>query len=422
MKPVNRRGVCPGLSAPMPTGDGLLVRLIPAGPIGLDAFAAFCAAARQHGNGTQEVTARGSLQVRGLTAKSAPLFASAVAGLGIAASDGVPVITNPLAGEEQCLIDPGLAAELRQALAREPLALAAKVSVALDGGGRLHLDALAADVRLRAIGPAERPRLCIGLGGDAASATRLGTIAPRHACEVVLGLMSVIAAHGPAARAADVLRDDGIRAFESVAADSIERASAPPSRMPAEPIGLHQLRDGRLAVGVALAFGHAHADALRELASIAAAYGARSIRPAPPGALLLIGLDPAAAAVVVRDADALGFVTQASDPRRHIAACPGAPACASGLIPARALAATLVPALALVPEPPAVPDRIAIHVSGCAKGCAHPRPAALTVVGTERGCGIVRHGSARSAPSHYVGAPNLDAEVARILGAEARRG
>ena len=30
-----------------------------------------------------------------------------------------------------------------------------------------------------------------------------------------------------------------------------------------------------------------------------------------------------------------------------------------------------------------------IHISGCAKGCAHPGAAALTVVGTERGCGIV---------------------------------
>jgi precorrin-3B synthase len=422
MKPVNRRGACPGLTAPMPTGDGLLVRLTPAGPIALDAFAALCAAARRHGNGTLEVTARGSLQVRGLTAKSAPLFASVVAALGVAASDGVPVITNPLAGEEQCLIDPGLAAELRQALARERLALAAKVSVALDCGGRLHLDALAADVRLRAIGPAERPRLCIGLGGDAATATWLGTIAPRHTCEVVLGLMSVIAAHGPAARAADV-RAEVFRAFESGAVDGIERAAGPPPRMPAEPIGLHQLRDGRLAVGVAPAFGHAHADALRELAGIAAAHGAGSIRPAPPRALLLVGLDSADAAAVVRAADALGFVTQASDPRRRIAACPGAPACASGLIPARALAAALVPTLALVPELPAGPDRVVIHVSGCAKGCAHPRPAALTVVGTERGCGIVRHGSARMAPTHYVDPADLIADVARVVPEnEARHG
>ena len=63
---VQRRGACPGLSAPMPTGDGLLVRLLPIGTIPLDAFAALCAAAQAHGNGVIEVTARGSIQVRGL--------------------------------------------------------------------------------------------------------------------------------------------------------------------------------------------------------------------------------------------------------------------------------------------------------------------------------------------------------------------
>ena len=67
-----RRGACPGLSAPMATGDGLLVRLLPIGTIALDAFAALCVAARQHGNGIIEVTSRGSIQIRGLSAASAP--------------------------------------------------------------------------------------------------------------------------------------------------------------------------------------------------------------------------------------------------------------------------------------------------------------------------------------------------------------
>src|SRR6266853_487581 len=59
------RGICPGLSVPMPTGDGLLVRLRPTAPVPLDAMVGFCEAACQHGNGTIEVSARGSLQVRG---------------------------------------------------------------------------------------------------------------------------------------------------------------------------------------------------------------------------------------------------------------------------------------------------------------------------------------------------------------------
>ena len=43
-----RRGACPGLSAPMQTGDGLLARLTPSGStISLDALAGLCAAARR---------------------------------------------------------------------------------------------------------------------------------------------------------------------------------------------------------------------------------------------------------------------------------------------------------------------------------------------------------------------------------------
>jgi precorrin-3B synthase len=77
------RGACPRLAKPMQTGDGLLARLVTAGPIPLDAFIGLCAAAQEHGNGMMEISSRGSLQVRGLTPVSAPLFASAVAGLDI---------------------------------------------------------------------------------------------------------------------------------------------------------------------------------------------------------------------------------------------------------------------------------------------------------------------------------------------------
>src|ERR1700730_4921327 len=90
-----RRGACPGLSAPMATGAGLLVRLLPIGTIALDAFAALCAAAAEHGNAIVEVTSRGSIQIRGLSAAAAPRFAAAVAALGIAAEDGIPILINP---------------------------------------------------------------------------------------------------------------------------------------------------------------------------------------------------------------------------------------------------------------------------------------------------------------------------------------
>ena len=166
-----RRGACPGLSAPMTTGDGLLVRLLPIGTIALDAFAALCAAARQHGNGIIEVTSRGSIQIRGLSAASAPRFAAAVAALGIAAGDGIPVLINPLAGlDAEDIIDAGaLAADLRLALARAfagAKSFPPKSQSRSTAAASLDLDGIAADVRLRAQAVNGVAALCVSVGGD----------------------------------------------------------------------------------------------------------------------------------------------------------------------------------------------------------------------------------------------------------------
>ena len=142
------RGACPGLSAPMSTGDGLLARLVVAGSVPLDTFVCLCDAARMHGNGIMEISARGSLQVRGLNALSAPLFAAAVEGLGIDLCESVPVLCDPLPDDPSALIDSqAIAAALRHAIAEAALALAPKVSVVIDGGGRIGLDAVPADIR-----------------------------------------------------------------------------------------------------------------------------------------------------------------------------------------------------------------------------------------------------------------------------------
>jgi precorrin-3B synthase len=65
-----------------------------------------------------------------------------------------------------------------------------------------------------------------------------------------------------------------------------------------------------------------------------------------------------------------------------IAACPGAPACASATVLARTDAARLA----------ALGFRN-IHVSGCAKGCAHPH-LTTTLVGRDGRYDLVRHGRA----------------------------
>ncbi len=69
-----------------------------------------------------------------------------------------------------------------------------------------------------------------------------------------------------------------------------------------------------------------------------------------------------------------------------VIACPGAPACASASVPARADAARLE-ALGYG----------GVHVSGCAKGCAHPG-AARTLVGRDGRYDLIRHGRAGDPP------------------------
>jgi precorrin-3B synthase len=410
-----RRGACPGLSTPMPTGDGLLVRLLPTGTISLDAFAALCDAAQAHGNGVIEITSRGSIQVRGLTPDSAPRFAVAVGAAEIAAADGIPVLSNALAGlDPEEILDAGaLARDLRAALARESLgaAVSPKVSVIIDGGGNVSLDDIAADVRFHAEIREARAALRVSVGGDGASSVEIGAVDRGRSVEAALSLLQVIAGRGGDARAREVLAAEGPAAFRAALASAGGFCEAAPSskqRKQGEAIGAHRLRDGSLACGIVLAFGHADATSLGRLIDAARSAGASGVCAAPGRVVMVIGLTQAAAPAFAASAEQLGFITHPDDPRRYVIACAGAPVCAAAHIAARAVA----PAIAAAAVP-FLNRSFTIHVSGCAKGCAHPRPAALTVVGTPEGCALVHDGSPRDVPHAVVPAHELPAAIAR---------
>jgi len=405
----HRRGACPGLSAPMPTGDGLLVRLVPIGTIPLAAFAQLCAAARTFGNGVIEVTSRGSIQVRGLTAASAPDFAASVATLGIKAEDGVPVICNALAGLDAAEIfdAAALAADLRRVLARQSMAakLGAKVSVAIDGGGALGLDTIAADIRLCAQVVDGAVVLRVAVGGAGTSAAQLGNVVPEHGIEAAVRLLDAIARRGREVRA----RDIAASVFRATIADLlVSTRHREASSRTRDALGLHRLRDGSLACGIGLAFGHADATSLERLVAAAAACGAGGLRAAPGRALMVIGLTAATAPAFVAAAEQLGFIVRPEDIRRRVIACAGAPICASAHIASRTIAPRIAAAVA-----PTRDDAFTIHLSGCAKGCAHAAPAALTVVGTPGGCALIADGSTRDAPFAVVPADELPAAIAK---------
>ena len=381
-----RRGACPALSAPMLTGDGLLVRLNPvAGGLLPKALIGLCKAALRHGNGVMEVTARGSLQIRGLTPESASLLAADVDALGIAVRTGVPVETGPLAGlDPQEIAGPApLAGSIRAAIEAAGLEarLGPKVSVVVDGGGRSGMDAVSADVRLTAEQHEGGVLWRLAIAGDAETATPQESLSEDEACLATLRILSLVAARGIDARARDL------------PLDQVSRVQAKPGRreMSSSSLCVFALSDGRFAAGVALPFGHADAEQLIDFAEQAETLGVGEIRLAPKRMLIVLCPSQASAVALRESAEALGFVTQDSDPRTGIAACPGKPACASGHIAARDIAAEIAT------RHGDILDRlVTLHISGCAKGCAHPAKAALTLVGSENGAGLVVGGTAKS--------------------------
>ncbi|KQZ81830.1 cobalamin biosynthesis protein CobG [Mesorhizobium sp. Root157] len=388
MNAMSRRGACPTLSAPMQTGDGLLARLNPvAGGLSPKALIGLCESAQRHGSGIVEVTARGSLQIRGLTPSSANRLAREVDELGIAVRSGVPVETGPLAGIDPSeVVDPSpLGDRIRADITAVGLAerLGPKVSVVVDGGGRLALDAFIADVRLVAQRHSDETVWQLATGGDAATAMQHGFVSGDAACDAVIAILQAIGELGKEARARDL---DATRISETIA--HLDGREHQPNRITRvihqSPLSAIPLSNGTLALAIALPFGSTPAGALIDLARAALAEGVTDIRPAPARALLFPGLGHDAFHRLREAAVTLGFVTDASDPRLYIAACPGAPACASGKVETRAIAEHIAATQADLLD-----GTFTLHVSGCSKGCAHPAPAALAVVGCDWGAGLV---------------------------------
>lgn len=407
MNAFQRRGACPALSAPMQTGDGLLVRLNPvAGGLSPKALIGLSESAARHGNGIMEVTARGSIQIRGLTMASAGQLAAEVNALGIAVRTGVPVETGPLAGlDAREVADPRpLAEAIRQEIAKTDLAdmLGPKVSIVVDGGGIIRLDTILADIRLVAVQKGGNVEWHLATGGTAMTARPLASLDEADACDAALTVLQTIAARGREGRARDL---NG----PLLPATSISTAPPPERRRPTDsiPVGILPLANHAYTAGIALPFGSMPADRIADLCSQAAAYGAGEIRPAPRRTLLFLGLTGEACADLQQAASTLGFVTETTDPRLHIAACPGEPACASGKIATREIAETVASN-----HTGLLDGSFTLHISGCAKGCAHPAPAALTLVGGENGAGLVVDGTAKALPPRY--SPRY--EAARGLG------
>jgi precorrin-3B synthase len=359
MNAIMPRGWCPGLYEPMVSGDGLLVRIKPPGSVlTADAARRLGAAADRYGNGVIELTSRAAIQVRGLSKMSLAPFADALVAARLADADPDverrrTVIVAPLADDDVWRV----AAQVQARLISDPrlAALPAKFAVAVDGGGILPLGDIGAHIQIAC-----------------GAATCIVTL-PRTGDAVTVATGDVA--------------DAVARFAQMLPAIDARRPSAPREL---KAIGWHSYGDGkRGAFGVGLPFGATTASVIASLAPLAEKYGDGTLRVTPWRAFVFPDIQSAAVPRLHDACGALGLIVDPADPRLTVIACPGQPSCASATVSARADAVRLV-ALGLPRT---------VHVSGCAKGCAHPGPARLTLIGKNGRYGIVHHGRAGDEPS-----------------------
>ncbi|CAD0213789.1 hypothetical protein AGRHK599_LOCUS2576 [Rhizobium rhizogenes] len=394
VQPFGRRGLCPALSAPMRTGDGFLSRVAFEADISPRMMVTLCDLAERHGNGLLDITARGSLQFRGLTPESACALEKDVLALGLPLREGLAVETSPLAGRDDAEIADGrfLADQIRKEADRLALheKLAAKISIVIDGGGYLSMGELLADIRLKAIRLGSQTFWQLLVGGPESKALNSGLVETAGAADVVLSLLLYLAGKGPLARGRDL--DDSI--IKSVCGDRLlDRViKSEAVRAPFSPLGLMAAGMGLFAAGAAPAFGQVRGSDLSRLCQEADMLGIRALRPSLNHSMLFFGSKSACDALL-ETAGACGFVTEAGDARSSIAVCPGAPGCASAFLPTHELAAFASRECA-----PLLDGSFTLHISGCGKGCAHPAPSLLAFCGTADGIAFSVSGRAGEPP------------------------
>ncbi|CDZ66963.1 Precorrin-3B synthase [Neorhizobium galegae bv. orientalis] len=389
-----RRGACPALSAPMQTGDGLLARVALVDVITPVQLAELCRLARRHGNGILDISARGNLQIRGLSEASAPVLDADVRVLNLPLREGLAVETPPLAGMDDTEIaDPRPIAEAIRQGARDILGLAPKMSVVVDGGGQLRLSDLLADIRVTPVSTDEGIHWTLLLGGTEANGRVYNVLRETEIVSATLALLRKLGEKGPEARGRDL-------------AAGLLTNGAP--GLSASPFGTFRLSNDLFAAGIGPTFGQANAEEVIALCDEAERLGIQSLKPAFDHSLLFFGTQTACEALTAF-AGSNGYVTSPSDPRSAIAACSGSPACNSAAIATHELAAKAAQDCGDLLD-----GSFKLHVTGCPKGCAHPQPSALALCGTAAGLSLITRGKAADEPFASVAFADTNNSLRRI--------
>ena len=378
------KGWCPGALRPMLSGDGLVVRIRPpSGRLSQTQAAGIATLADRYGNGRIDITSRANLQLRGVQpAAHTDLI------------DGLRLLelvdpSKEVEARRNMVVTPfwnagdgtqDIAATLADALAQpDGPALPTKFGFTVDTGEHPVLQHTSGDIRIE--------RTSVGLVVRADGFATCARVTPDEAVPMAMELArwyQATLADSPhkCRMAALACREQLPDAFQT---------PLPPQPAPA----LVQIGPRALGWLVGIEFGQMSA---QTLLALAAHPGSGALRISPWRMLLIEGASHAP--------DAPGLITRADDPLLRVVACTGAPACPQAAIATRVLARSIAPY---------VPVGALLHVSGCAKGCAHQNPA-LTLVGTQAGINLIRHGNAASKPDVLaVSADTLATELQQLL-------
>lgn len=390
---VDVKGWCPGIVRPMPSGDGLIVRVRPrCGAFPLATAGALADLAQRLGNGHIDLTRRANLQLRGLTEDRLPELQEALANLGLidvnAETEAVRnVMVAPLAG-----LDPNqpfdvrpIAAAIEHTLTTDVrlLALPAKFGFVVDGGGPLSIAAERADISLAAVGDV------IAFGLDT---QWLGTIAWERAARLAIAAAHAFLRVGAQGR----MRDLSANNFAAVRT-AVAPHLSPIDRLPSA--GGRRLGLLRTAVGVSAPFGRLQAGQLRRLVALAGEAGAQDLRLSPWRTLYTGVRDGCS---LLEGARAIGLIVDEGDPLLQIEACPGAPDCQASSVDTRGDACRLA-AIARTHG-----FKGSLHVSGCDKGCARSLPSDLVLVGQAGRYRLVHNGTTRGPTERMIGADDFE--------------
>jgi precorrin-3B synthase len=395
----SRKGWCPSLLSPMQSGDGWLVRVKPAAAnMSTSAARIIAEAARQYGNGHIDLTRRANLQLRGLTPHSAEHAGQSIIAAALASADaGIETIRNVMASplgpdDDTAPFDShSLAWKIEAMLAGERAlhALPSKFGLLVDGGGVLPLAGVTADIMVHA--HADWLAICLDGGVLAALCPAQEIVQWARALALAFLALAARRTRRPTRMRSLVLAVGEEAIFAAAGLSPVRLPFVPAPSAPA-PVGFIPFPGQDTGTfGAGLPFGRIEAEALTELAHLSEKFGDATLRTTPWRTLLIPGVAASNSATLVEAVRALGLIADPTDPRLAIFACVGAPACVCASVDARADAARLAASAAA--------NGLRIHVSGCAKGCAHASPAALTLVGRDGRYDLVRDGKAGDPPA-----------------------